>query len=95
MPDALEILKVKQAKLQAKVAEAEQELSKAKERLGEVEKAIFEREDGRLLKVVKKLMAEDHKRDPDMAKFVTLVRSQMEKLELGGAVPKGRRPRSA
>lgn len=87
MPDALENLKIKQAKLKAKVAEAEQELLKAKEKLAEVERAIFEREDGRLLKVVKKIMVEKQA-DPDMKQFVALINAQVEAMELRGSLKK-------
>ena len=87
MPDALENLKIKQTKLKARVAEVELELGKAKERLTEVEKAIFEREDGRLLKVVKKIM-DEKQTNPDMKEFVAMVKAQMQALELGGAVRK-------
>lgn len=87
MPDALENLKIKQAKLQAKVAEVEIELDKAKDRLAEVDKAIFERVDGRLLKVVKKIMNEKQT-NPSMKEFVAMVNAQVEALEIGGAIRK-------
>lgn len=87
MPDALENLKIKQAKLKAKVAEVELELGKAKDRLAEVDKAIFDRVDGRLLKVVKQIMNEKQT-NPSMKEFVAMVNAQVEALEIGGAIRK-------
>ena len=87
MPDALENLKIKQAKLKAKVAEVEFELGKAKDRLAEVDKAIFDRVDGRLLKVVKQIMNEKQT-NPSMKEFVAMVNAQVEALEIGGAIKK-------
>lgn len=86
--DELDSLKAKKKKAEEKIAALEAEIAKVQVKIGEIDKEIFRREDGRFLTAAK----EAAKINPEFAKVVSAL---MEEMAIKGATKKPAAPKPA
>lgn len=87
-PDDLDSLKQKRQTIAEKIDALEKQILEWKEKDAVIAKKIFEREDGRLVKAAKELMAND----PSVKAAIDHI---LEKLDIGGVSKRGRPPKAA
>lgn len=87
-PDDLDSLKQKRKTIEAKIKSLETQILEWREKDSVIAAKIFEREDGRILKAAKELMAKDE----DVKKAIDHI---LLKLDIGGVSKAGKRGRPA
>lgn len=87
-PDDLDSLKQKRKTIEAKIKSLETQILEWREKDSVIAAKIFEREDGRILKAAKELMAKDE----DVKKAIDHI---LLKLDIGGVMKPGKRGRPA
>lgn len=88
MSDNLDKMKAKRAVLVEKATKIKAEISEINEKINELDKKIFEQEDGRILTAAKLALASTD--GPGLVEFKKVMNVFLEKLELDGTGKRGR-----